>query len=105
MHRLTLTDEEVGTILPLVRGVASDHSSVEEAAFLDSATTYAQELPRRLRAFLNAFRLTEPLGVCIVAGYPVDDYKIGNTPSIGASGTAAPLLWRRKSFSACAGRS
>ena len=58
MHRLTLTNEEVGTILPLVRGVASDHSSVEEAAFLDSATTYAQELPRRLRAFLNAFRLT-----------------------------------------------
>lgn len=81
MHRLTLTDEEVGTILPLVREVASNHSSVEEAAFLDSATTYAQELPRRLRAFLNAFRLTEPLGVCIIAGYPVDDYKIGNTPS------------------------
>ncbi len=81
MHRLKLTDEEIEVIQPLVKEVASRHSSVEEADFLDSATTYAQELPRRLRTFLNAFRLREPSGVCIISGYPVDDSKIGKTPA------------------------
>ena len=81
MHRLQLTDEEVGALLPLVKEVASRHPSVEEDDFLGSATTYAQELPRRLRAFLNEFRLMEPSGACIIAGYPVDDSKIGKTPA------------------------
>jgi hypothetical protein len=81
VNRLELTDEEVGAILPLVNEVASRHSSVEKGDFLDSASTYAQELPRRLRAFLNAFRLTEPSGVCVISGYPVDDSKIGKTPA------------------------
>jgi hypothetical protein len=80
VHRLELTDEEVGAILPLVKEVASRHGSVEKADFLDSASTYAQELPRRLRTFLNAFRLREPSGVCVISGYPVDDSKIGKTP-------------------------
>ena len=81
MHRPELTDEEVGAIRPLVKEVASRHGSVEEADFLDSATTYAQELPRRIRAFLSAFRLAEPSGICVVSGYPVDDSKIGKTPA------------------------
>jgi hypothetical protein len=80
VHRLELTEGEVGAILPLVKEVASQHGSVEEADFLDSASTYAQELPRRLRRFLNAFRLREPSGVCVISGYPVDDSKIGKTP-------------------------
>ena len=81
MHRLALREEEVGEIRLLVREVASRHSSVEGADFLDSVNTYAQELPRRLRAFLNTFRLTEPSGVCLISGYPVDDAKVGKTPS------------------------
>jgi hypothetical protein len=88
VHRLELTHEEVGAILPLVNEVASRHGSVEEADFLDSASTYAQELPRRLRQFLNAFRLTEPSGVCVISGYPVDDSKIGKTPAHWRTGSA-----------------
>jgi hypothetical protein len=80
VHRLELTEEELGVIRPLVKEVASRHCSVEAADFLDNARTYAQELPRRLRAFLNAFGLTEPSGVCLISGYPVDDTKIGKTP-------------------------
>ena len=80
MYKLELTDEEVGVIQSLVIEVASRHGSVGKADFLHNATTYAQELPRRLRAFLNAFRLTEPSGVCLISGYPVDDAKIGKTP-------------------------
>ncbi len=81
MHRLKLTDEEIEVIRPFVKEVASRHSSVEEADFLNSATAYAQELPRRIRTFLNTFRLTEPSGVCTIAGYPVDDSRIGKTPA------------------------
>jgi len=81
VHRLELTDEEVETVQLLVKEVASRHGSVEEADFLDSVTTYAQDLPRRIRTFLNAFRLMEPSGVCIISGYPVDDFKIGKTPA------------------------
>ena len=80
MHRLELTAGEVGASRAIVREVASRHGSVEEADFLDSASTYAQELPRRLRRFLNAFRLRKPSGVCVISGYPVDDAKIGKTP-------------------------
>ena len=89
MNRLELTDEELAAIRPLVREVASRHVSVEEADFLDSVSIYAQELPRRVRKFLNAFRLEEPSGVCVVSGYPVDDSKIGKTP----------VHWRKQSGS------
>jgi hypothetical protein len=86
VHSHELTDEELGVIRPLVEEVASLHGSVEEAGFLDNVSTYAQELPRRLRAFLNTFRLTEPSGVCLISGFPVDDAKVGKTP----------LHWRKK---------
>jgi hypothetical protein len=80
VHKLELTEEDIREIRSLVTEVASRYRSVEEADFLDNATTYAQELPRRLRIFLNTFRLTEPSGVCLVSGYPVDDAKVGKTP-------------------------
>lgn len=81
MHRLELSYEEVEAIQPLLEEVTARHGSVEEDAFLDEASTYAQELPRRLRAFLNTFRIREPSGVCVISGYPIDDSKIGATPS------------------------
>jgi Fe(II)/alpha-ketoglutarate-dependent arginine beta-hydroxylase len=80
VHRLALTEEELGEIQLLVREVAARHSSVEGADFLDNVSTYAHEMPRRLRVFLNTFRLTEPSGVCLISGYPVDDAKVGKTP-------------------------
>lgn len=92
MDTLGLNDEEVRAIRLLVEEVASYYVSVQDAEFLDSASTYAQELPRRLRVFLNDFRLQEPSGVCLISGYPVDDSKIGKTPAhwrkgLGSSST------------------
>lgn len=87
MHRLELTDTEVAAVKPLLEEVASRHNSVEDEAFLDEASTYAQELPRRLRVFLNTFRVREPAGVCVVSGYPVDGTKIGETPSHWRNGS------------------
>ncbi len=89
MHRIELTGEEVEAIRPLVKEVACRHSSVEEADFLDGASTYAQELPRRIRRFLNTFRLMEPSGVCVVSGYPVDDFIIGKTPTHWRKGSGS----------------
>jgi hypothetical protein len=81
MDKLKLMDEEVKAIRLIVEEVASTGVTVQDSEFLDSANTYAQELPKRLRVFLNTFRLTEPSGVCLISGYPVDDSKIGKTPA------------------------
>ena len=81
MHKLALGEEELGEIRLLVREVASRYDSVEETDFLNNVSTYAQEMPRRLREFLNIFRLKEPSGVCLISGYPMDDARIGKTPS------------------------
>ena len=81
MQRFELHNEEVEAIRPLVREVASQHGSVEDPDFLVSASTYAQELPRRIRRFLNHFKLMEPSGVCVISGFLVDDAKIGKTPA------------------------
>jgi Taurine catabolism dioxygenase TauD, TfdA family len=80
MHKIALREEELGEIQLLVREVASRHGSVEETDFLNNVSTYAQEMPRRLRVFLNAFRLREPSGVCLISGFPMDDAKVGKTP-------------------------
>jgi hypothetical protein len=91
LYRLALSKEELGEIRLLVREVASRHRSVEGADFLDNVSTYAQEMPRRLRVFLNTFRLTEPSGICLISGYHVDDAKVGKTPS----------HWRKKPDESC----
>jgi L-asparagine oxygenase len=79
--RLVLSETEVEEIALLLDEVVSEHTSVEEPGFLELVRTYAQELPRRVRHFLNSFALHEPAGACVIAGYPVDDDAIGPTPS------------------------
>lgn len=101
MHRLELTGEEVEAIRPLLEEVTARHDSVEEERFLDEASTYAQELPRRLRAFLNTFRLREPSGICVVSGYPVEDSRIGKTPSHWREGSGASTLEEAVFLSLC----
>ena len=98
MYRLELTEEEVETIRRLVKEVASHHGSVEEDDFLDSANMYAQELPRRIRRFLNSFRLMEPSGVCVISGYPVDDAKIGETPAHWREGSGSSSTLEEEVF-------
>lgn len=88
MHRFKLLEEEMAAVRLLLAEVASRHGSVEDLDFLDEARTYAQDLPRRLRAFLNDFRLREPSGMCVISGYPVDDSKIGKTPSHWRNGSS-----------------
>jgi Fe(II)/alpha-ketoglutarate-dependent arginine beta-hydroxylase len=82
MWRLELTDDEIKSIKSLITEVAAEHMTVEDADFLHNACLYAHELPRRIRSFLNDFRLKEPSpGVCIISGYPVNFSAIGPTPT------------------------
>lgn len=98
VHKLELTDEDIEAIQPLVREVSTRHGSVEEERFLDEASTYAQELPRRLREFLNTFRVREPSGVCVISGYPVQDSKIGKTPAHWREGAGNPSTIEEEVF-------
>lgn len=80
MSRIILTDKEVGSIKSLLQESASQFYSTEDPHFLREASVLAQELPRRLRSFINDFRLLEPSGYCVISGYEIDFNKIGTTP-------------------------
>jgi Fe(II)/alpha-ketoglutarate-dependent arginine beta-hydroxylase len=82
MERIFLCDREIDEIKLLVKDVISQYSSVEDNNFLKDAPLVAHELPKRIRTFINDFRLLEPSsGVCLISGYPISDEKIGKTPS------------------------
>ena len=78
---LVLTPQEITEIKSLLSTITLEYSSVEDINFLNKATLFAQELPRRIRETLNDFRLVEKnLSACIISGYPINDSKIGKTP-------------------------
>ncbi|MBW4510722.1 MAG: TauD/TfdA family dioxygenase [Scytonematopsis contorta HA4267-MV1] len=79
---LVLTPQEITEIKSLLRSITFEYNSIEDTNFLNKATLFAQELPRRIREVLNDFRLVENnLGACIISGYPINDSKIGKTPT------------------------
>jgi L-asparagine oxygenase len=81
MHSLTLQEAEISDIRRLLADLTSRYSDVDDADFLTELPVAAHELPRRIRAFLTDFRTTEPSGVCLISGYPIDEQKIGPTPA------------------------
>lgn len=81
MHRMTLDDREIDAIHRLVGDITDQYASVENPEFLRNAPVLAHELPRRVRDFLNDFRLTEPSGVAVISGLPIDQERIGRTPA------------------------
>lgn len=81
MNTLSLQPEEIHALRRLLAAVKAEHSSAEDEAFLHQAPVYAAELPRRIRAFVNDFKLLEPAaGACLISGYPIDDAALGSTP-------------------------
>jgi Fe(II)/alpha-ketoglutarate-dependent arginine beta-hydroxylase len=82
MWVLSLSAPEIKAVQALTHEIALKHKSVEEAPFIRRAVVYAHELPRRIREFLSDFKLLEPpCGVCLISGYPIDNARIGKTPS------------------------
>ena len=82
MEQLSLSGAEIGEVRALLSDLSARYKSVEDADFLDEMNVVAHDLPRRVRRFLNNFKYHEPRGgACLITGYPVDDERIGRTPS------------------------
>ncbi len=83
IKHLVLTAAEVRDIQRLLRGLTETGTTPEDEDFVRDASLHAGDLPLRLRRSLNDFRLAEAddEAVCRISGYPVDDEKIGPTPS------------------------
>lgn len=82
VYKMVLTDEEIAHIQSLLSTVTSQYQSADNDGFLKDAGIIAHKLPERLCMFLNDFKLLEPFpGVCVISGYPIDQAKIGKTPS------------------------
>jgi Fe(II)/alpha-ketoglutarate-dependent arginine beta-hydroxylase len=82
MVRIVLSEPELRSIRGLLDELVTRYRTVEDEAFLNEACLYAHELPRRVRAFLNDFKTLEPpAGYCLISGYPVDDERLGRTPT------------------------
>jgi len=80
MNKILLDEAEIKFIKTLLDELMVEFDSVDSPSFLKDVVIYASELPRRLRRFLNDFKVLEPSGACVIAGYPIDDHKIGRTP-------------------------
>jgi Fe(II)/alpha-ketoglutarate-dependent arginine beta-hydroxylase len=82
MEKVTLSRSEVKAIKSLLSHLATRYSSAEDPDFLGDAALQAHDLPRRVRACLNHFKLEEPASaVCVISGYEIDQAKIGRTPA------------------------
>jgi enduracididine beta-hydroxylase len=79
--RITLTDRENSSIQEILNDLVARYTSAEDPKFLVESTVVAHQLPRRVREFLNEFRLYEPPeAICRIAGYPIASHRIGPTP-------------------------
>lgn len=81
MLRISLSNSEVSSLQGLLHELASQYHSAEETKFLEDACVIAQEIPKRLRLLMNDYKLRESEGICVISGYPVDDAKVGKTPT------------------------
>ncbi|TCO54189.1 guanitoxin biosynthesis L-enduracididine beta-hydroxylase GntD [Actinocrispum wychmicini] len=102
MHELTMSGSEIGIVQRLLGDLSGAYHSVEDPEFLRDLPVAAQELPRRIRMFFNDFRLSEPDGACLIAGYPVDQDGIGPTPRHWKNqDTPSPTLPEEMFFMLC----
>jgi len=77
-----MSAEEISSSLELVQELSKSYATVEVDDLLPDLNVFAHELPRSVREFLNSFRLSDGgSGVAILSGYPIEQDKVGPTPS------------------------
>jgi Fe(II)/alpha-ketoglutarate-dependent arginine beta-hydroxylase len=76
---LQLTRTEIDEIDLLLDEFEGEYPQLDHR-LLGRATILAHRLPGRVRQHLNDFRLERMSGVCRIAGYPVDQERVGETP-------------------------
>lgn len=81
MFSVSLCESDIAAVQRLVREIAATYGSAEAPALLREAALWSHALPRCLRRAFLDFRLTERAPAIRVSGYPIDDARIGRTPS------------------------
>lgn len=82
IHAHALTPFERGAVERLVDQLASSFGSVETPEFADACSLVAPELPRSLRELAHRFKqLQLRCGAVLLRGLPVDDARIGPSPT------------------------
>lgn len=96
MHNIfTLDPSEISEIEVLIADVRADYRNFDDPAFLKECPLFSRRLPDRLLAYINEFRYNPPAeGYCIVSGFPVDDARLGPTPSHWRIDDPNATCWR-----------
>ncbi len=81
MIRLEITNTEAASIRSLLDAIKADRRNLNQYHFLDQATLFAQELPRRLRETFYRFKREEGAPILLVRNNPVLAQGPGPTPS------------------------
>lgn len=81
MYQMTLNGREIDVVHRLLSRVTEQYTNIEDPTLLRQAQVIAHELPTRVRGFLNDFRVSEPSGVAVISGLPIDQERIGSTPA------------------------
>ena len=79
--RIELDPAETAQIRDVLTGLRGRHRAADSPEFLRDAVLARDALPPRLREFLDDVRVAERHAACVVAGFPVDDARIGPTPT------------------------
>lgn len=79
--RLCLTAEETTQIQVLLASLSQRYRSADDADFILHLAAWSAELPRRVRFFCDEFRLGERAVGCLIAGIPINDDTIGDSPT------------------------
>jgi L-asparagine oxygenase len=77
---LILDSTDVTELRALADGLRDSIAGPSSPEFFDQSWPMIDQLPRRLRLFLELFRRNEPAAACLIHGFPVDDDAVGPTP-------------------------
>jgi Fe(II)/alpha-ketoglutarate-dependent arginine beta-hydroxylase len=98
MMILELDKWEIDNIVSLLAVVMQEYQDETEERFLRHAQYLAYKLPQRLCEFLTDFKQFErSKGACLIRGLPVDDLKLGPTPT-STAGQLDPETTRKEHF-------
>lgn len=81
MDNLELDRAELEELTLLLNEVECVFDDLKSSVTLLQSGVYAHKIPSRLRFAFNEFRLGQMSGVLRISGYPVDQERLGPTPS------------------------
>ncbi|MFE5566548.1 TauD/TfdA family dioxygenase [Amycolatopsis japonica] len=77
--RIDLDSDEAAAITECAEAMGPSGARIDE--IVGDARVIAAELPRRIRSFIERFRLAESAGAALIRGVPIDPDNLGPTPT------------------------